>query len=354
MTSERRQAYQHATQRIRAALADDASGSTSLQLAASGFQAGQPGQDATHPVLHAWEIVQQVRQTDASEAAEEAVVGPLLEQPLRLAWHVILQAAGDHLQQRWTAEVLAPLDGLSALARLRALYGPQGKVGAFVERYVRPFLVDNETRPGQVLGQGLVLSPALLASVQQARQLQPVLAAQAPQPVTVELPRAPDVDSLTSLRHEATTWQLVCASQTVTLATPASDNAASAATVLWSFETCHDVVLTIVLACNRQCVERAAVVGITVPETPALRLSKHYAGEAGLVRFLQDFSAGTHTFTAADLAAASPGTPGPQPATLLQRYGLRAVRVACRVDLPPALTTLLAQLPTPVSTRIIN
>ena len=100
MTSERRQAYQHATQRIRAALADDASGSTSLQLAASGFQAGQPGQDATHPVLHAWEIVQQVRQTDASEAAEEAVVGPLLEQPLRLAWHVILQAAGDHLQQR--------------------------------------------------------------------------------------------------------------------------------------------------------------------------------------------------------------------------------------------------------------
>ena len=107
-----------------------------------------------------------MRQTDASEAAEEAVVGPLLEQPLRLAWHVILQAAGDHLQQRWTAEVLAPLDGLSALARLRALYGPQGKVGAFVERYVRPFLVGNETRPGQVLGQGLVLSPALLASVQ--------------------------------------------------------------------------------------------------------------------------------------------------------------------------------------------
>ena len=93
------------------------------------------------------------KQADASEAAEEAVVGPLLEQPLRLAWHVILQAAGDHLQQRWTAEVLAPLDGLSALARLRALYGPQGKVGAFVERYVRPFLVGNETRPGQVLGQ---------------------------------------------------------------------------------------------------------------------------------------------------------------------------------------------------------
>jgi type VI secretion system protein ImpL len=354
VTSESRQAYQQALSQLHESLADDPSREKSFQLAQRGFQEGKPGQASAHPLLKARGIVEHVRATTAAGEASEAVVWPLLERPLRLAWNVMVHEAGVYLQTRWVEEVLVPLQGLAALDQLHFLYGPQGQVGAFVTHLVQPFLRDNATRPRQMLGEELALFPTFLASLQQARQLQPLLAQQAPQPVTVEMTQVPVIDSVTNLRHELTEWRLECASKTFTMATPAPTSPALATTVLWSFAECHDAVITIVLSCDRRCVEGAAVVGMAVPETAELRLSKHYPGQAGLVHFLQDFRDGTQTFSRADFATKAPSTTGQGLEATLHRYGLQSIRVFYRVDVPRSLTTLVALLPGPIPPRIIE
>jgi hypothetical protein len=96
---------------------------------------------------------------------------PLLERPVRVGWKVLVDEAGALLQKQWTASIVTPLQGLSDLEQVDVLYGPQGKVRAFAEQFVRPFLADNATRLVQVLGEEVPLAPGFLKTLQVDRQL---------------------------------------------------------------------------------------------------------------------------------------------------------------------------------------
>ena len=148
----------------------------SFQLAQAAFQEGRPSEKSTHPVFKAWWIIEPTeRQRRVQGATLEKSFWPLLERPVLIAWKVILEGSGEFLQKSWAENVVAPTKGLSELEQADFLYGPQGKVREFVDKFVKPFLADNESRLGQSLGEEVPLGPSFLKTLQDEKQLKPVL-----------------------------------------------------------------------------------------------------------------------------------------------------------------------------------
>jgi hypothetical protein len=128
--------------------------------------------------------------------------------------------------------------------------------------------------------------------------------------------------------EDKTEFQLACGTQQFTV----SNHPAAATTVFWSFESCGEVRITIFVTCDLACVERAAAVGLSVPEVSSLALTKRYPGQSGFLHFIQDFSSGSRTFSRYDFDEAE---------AALNQYHLRAIRVFFNVSVPPSLTKLI-------------
>jgi hypothetical protein len=337
--SESRKAYLDSLKQIREQLASDAPLEKSFQLAQAGFQEGKPTEKSTQPVLKAWWIISQFREKEGSgdEAAQKSF-WPLLERPVLLAWKVILEEAGEFLQKSWADNVLAPTKGLSEMEQVDFLYGPQGKVREFVGQFAKPFLADNESRLGQILGEEVPLGPNFFKALRDERQLKPILemGRRNPHRVGVQATRESAIDSQTTVVEEKTEFLLECESKAFKVNDRPKDPAEASTTVFWSSEGCGDAVITILMSCDRRCVDRAATVGISVQEAPSLRITKRYKGQGGFLRFIQDFSAGSHGFGSSDFADGE---------ELLRKYRVMAIRVFYRVDVPPTLAKLMSLVP---------
>jgi type VI secretion system protein ImpL len=339
--SESRQLYLAALRQVGERLASHTAREQSFKLAQGGFAEANPTEKSTHPILQARWVIQDFRQQTAAADASEEVFWPLLERPILFAWKVVLEEASGFLQKSWAENVVAPAQGLSKIEQAVLLYGPQGKVREFVEQFLTPFLVENESRLGQVLQEELPLSPTFMTVLRDEKQLRPILASgsDASYRVRVETTRDAFINSDTNIVEEKTELTLECAASPFKLSNRPKTPTGHATTVFWSFTTCSDAVITLFVSCNRACVERATAVGMAVSEESALPLVKRYTGQTGFLHFLQDFSDGAQEFREADFA---------DPEATLRRYGIHAVRVFYQVDVPPTLKKIQSFLSGPI------
>jgi type VI secretion system protein ImpL len=339
--SESRQLYLGALRQVGEQLASHTAREQSFKLAQGGFAEANPTEKSTHPILKARWVVREFRQQAASGDVSEEVFWPLLERPVLFAWKVVLEEASGFLQKSWAENVVAPAQGLSKIEQANVLYGPQGKVREFVEQFLQPFLVENESRLGQVLEEELPLAPTFMTILRDEKQLRPILApgSDTSYRVRVEATRDAVINSDTNIVEEKTEFALECAAGTFKLGNRPKTAAGHATNVFWSFTTCGDAVITLFVSCNRACVERATAVGMTVSEESALPLVKRYTGQTGFLHFLQDFSDGVQEFRGADFTDTE---------ATLRRYGIHAIRVFYQVDVPPTLKKLQAFLSGPI------
>ncbi len=348
ISSEYRKSYTDSLQQINDQLAGVAPMEKSFELAQAGFREGKPAEKSTHPVFKAWWAIHQFREKEGAggDKAAEAF-WPLLERPVLFVWRVILEGAAEFLQKRWAENVVAPTEGLSSIEQLTLLYGPQGKVREFVNQSVAPFLVDNESRLGQVLGEEVPLSPDFLKMLSDEKQLRPILdrGQATPQRVRVEAARESSIDSELNIIEEKTEFLLECATKTFQVNNRPKDIREASVMVFWSFDGCGDVLITITMSCERLCVERAASLGISVPEVSALQVTKRYTGQMGFLSFIQDFSTGSHTFSLTDFADSYPLSMWPQVENTLRTYRVRAITIFYRLDVPSMLSKLVSLVP---------
>jgi hypothetical protein len=327
--SESRAKYLESLLQLRDELADDVSKEHSFQLAQSGFQEGKPSQDTKHPVMQAlWIIGQFQREQGAREASAEAF-WPLLKQPVMFVWREVLADASLFIHQSWIENVVKPSQSLSKLEQLGFLYGEQGEVQAFTDQFVKPFLLVNQSAPTQALGEALPIPPDVMHAVQAQKQLKPYALSEATtHQVRVATTYEALIESQTNLIEDKTEFQLACGAQQFTV----SNRPPAATTVFWSFESCGEVDITIFVTCNWACVERAAAVGLNVPEVASLALTKRYPGQSGFLDFIRDFRSGSHTFGPYDFGEAE---------ETLYQYRLQTIRVFFNVSVPPSLTKLM-------------
>ena len=104
----------------------------------------------------------------------------LVQGPARLLLFLTVHRAGEYVQERWREGVVKPLAALPPEQQIEALYGPQGKLGAFVNDWLKPFITEKERLPVKVGGVAMPLTPAYQAMVASERKFLPVLGDVAP------------------------------------------------------------------------------------------------------------------------------------------------------------------------------
>ena len=347
--AEGRKAYVNALKEIRQQLGQDVPIDKSFQLAQAAFQEGRPSEKSTHPVFKAWWIINQLRE---KEGSTDATLGksfwPLLEQPVRIAWKVILEGCGEFMQKAWADNVVAPTKGLSELEQAEFLYGPQGKVREFVDKFAKPFLGDNESRLAQSLGEEVPLAPAFLKTLRDEKQLKPILEVgkKTAHRVRVDITQDSAITSQTNLLEEKTEFQIECEAKTFKVSNRPKEGTEASTTVFWSADSCSDAVITVAMGCDRRCVDRAAAVGIPVSPSSSLSITKRYKGQGGFLRFLQEFGGGSRTFTLGDFMDSYAPAEWQRLGATLQPYRVSSIKVSLRTDVPPTLATFMSLLPT--------
>src|SRR5882724_5736327 len=149
-----------------------------------------------------------IGQLKEKEGSADATLGksvwPLLERPVLIAWKVILEGCGEFMQKAWAENVVAPTKGLSELQQAEFLYGPQGKVREFVDKFAKPFLTDNESRLAQSLGEEVPLAQSFLKTLRDEKQLKPILEVgkKTPYRVRVDITQDSVITSQTNLLEE--------------------------------------------------------------------------------------------------------------------------------------------------------
>jgi type VI secretion system protein ImpL len=346
--SENRQAYLSALKDMRQQLGEDVPMEKSFQIAQALFQEGGPSEKSTHPLFKAWWMISQFRDTEGSrDPTLDKSFWPLLERPVLIAWKVILEGSGEFLQRTWADNVVAPTRALSELEQADFLYGSQGKVREFVDKFVKPFLVDNESRLGQPLGEEVPLGPAFFKVLRDEKQVKPILelGKKTPFAVRVGVTRDSAIESQTNLTEEKTDFQVDCGAKTFKVSNRPKEGTEASTVVFWSPDSCSDAIVTVFLSCDQRCVRGAADVGMTVPELSSLPIARRYKGQTGFLRFLQEFNAGSRTFVPGEFTESSSPSESPKGAEMLRRYRVSAIRVSFRTEVPPTLTTLMTLLP---------
>ena len=345
---ESRLPYLNALKEIRQQLGQDMPIEKSFQLAQAAFQEGRPSEKSTHPVFKAWWMIEQLKdKAGSTDATLGKSVWPLLERPVLIAWKVILEGCGEFIQKAWAENVVAPTKGLSELEQAEFLYGPQGKVREFVDKFAKPFLGDNESRLAQSLGEEVPLAPSFLKTLQDEKRLKPILEVgkKTPYRVRVDITQGSVIMSQTNLLEEKTEFQIECEAKTFKASNRPQEGAEAGTTVFWSADSCGDAVVTVSMSCDRRCVERATAVGIAVSPLSSLSISKRYKGQGGFLKFLQDFSGGSRTFTPADFADSYAPAEWQRLDATLRPHRVDTIRVSLRRDVPPTLASLMSLLP---------
>ena len=186
-----------------------------------------------------------------------------------------------------------------------------------------------------------------MKALRDEKQMKPLLemGKRNPHRVGVEATRESIIDSQTNIVEEKTEFLLECDARQYRLSNRPKDPTEASTAVFWSSEGCGEAVITILMACDKRCVERAASVGIAVSEAPSLRVTKRYKGQSGFLRFIQEFSGGSRSFGPSDFADAQAPAEGPRSSEALRRYRINSIRVFYRVDVPPSLSKLMSLAP---------
>jgi type VI secretion system protein ImpL len=338
-TSPERKAYEKALDAITGKLEGKPLPEAGFELVRATFAEGKPGADSASPVLRAWWLASQPQAGAATREGEPDIVGGLLREPVLFVWRYLLEVTGEHLQKAWAENVEAPIVSLPPAEQVVLLYGPGGRLGAFAEKFTRPFLTEQGDGAATLLGEQLPFSPAFLEVMKDSTDLGVLLGGGTPpQPVVVKAARPSELEGQGSLREEQTLLTVTCAGKTYRLTDRPIDASEREATVPWSLQTCGDV--TIAVYFTNSGPDAAA-------EASHYQLTRRYTGQKGFLYFLQEFATGSHDFALEDLE-------GDAAQWNVLKFLVKSIRVYYDVALPPALQRLMARLQNPVPPEIAS
>src|SRR3546814_1711068 len=113
-------------------------------------------------------------------SGEDLAAWSIVQGPARLLLLLTVHRAGEYVQTRWVESIVEPLAKLPASEQIATLYGEQGKLDAFVNDWLKPFVTEKERMPVKVAGLSMPLAPAFQGVVGAERQFLPVLGAAKP------------------------------------------------------------------------------------------------------------------------------------------------------------------------------
>ncbi|HOC10141.1 type VI secretion protein IcmF/TssM N-terminal domain-containing protein [Thermomonas sp.] len=269
----------------------------------------------------------------------------IVQGPSKLLLFLTVHKAGTYVQQRWRESVVKPLSTLPPEQQVDALYGPQGKLSAFVNDWLKPFITEKERLPVKVDGVAIPLSAAYQGMVAAERKFQPVLGDVAPfQAGSFTLTQPSQLGALDE-GAEGTVLEVECRERVYRASSAGASLAEATAQVFWSPSSCMQARIRISVAAPAPKQPEAAPVQEFDPATsqmqpaapiaavPELSLVRTYAGVDGFAALIKDFANGAHAFGVEDFRDSYSPAQWTQLRPKLDAAGFRGVRVFLKVDL---------------------
>ena len=245
----------------------------------------------------------------------------LMRAPLLFAAGTATAEAARNLQQRWSTEVIGPVEGLQDEALQQALIGEGGFLWTFVADAAQPFLrpAASGYAPASALGMRFPLSPAFLSLLSETPQHIAVYPASYPvrvgfSPVTVN-PKARAYPRGLSLRMD-------CGGEPLRAD---AYNYQGTALFDWSPEQCGNLTLAILF--------------------DSFTAEKVYDSPLGFARFVDQAAAGIMEFTPSDF---------PTVQQQLENLGITRLRTRFRIEGGEAVRERLHALPSALIRSILH
>ena len=264
----------------------------------------------------------------------------VVQGPARLLLFLTVHRAGEFVQERWRESVAGPLAALPTEQQVEALYGPQGKLGAFVNDWLKPFITEKERLPVKVGGVSMPLTPGYQAMVANERKFLPVLGDVPPFLAGSFTLAQPSALGALDEGEAGTTFEVECRERVYRASSAGESLADATAQVFWSPSGCLQARIRIAMRLPAAAGEALAAFDpdssemVAEPQAPGeLSLTRIYPGPEGFAQLVADFAGGSRAYTVEDFRASySPA----QWAALRQRLaeaGFRGARVFLQVEL---------------------
>lgn len=307
-------------------LGEDGSGTEVYQLAVAFYQAkGRAGDGPAADYAQLLQALDKPAEKFATQfRSEDLTAWSIVQGPARLLLLLTVYRAGEYVQARWIESIVQPLARLPANEQVATLYGAQGKLDAFVNDWLKPFVTEKERIPVKVAGIAMPLAPAFQRVVSAERQLLPVLTADKPFMAGAFVFSGPTETGAIAEGADGTVLEIDCKGERYRAASNAPSLVEAKVTVFWSPASCAGALIRISLAepvpaalaaaINSDPVTAATPPAAATPATPAplppppaagpdLSLTRIYPGPEGFVQLLEDFQDGEQAYALDDFRA---------------------------------------------------
>ena len=232
----------------------------------------------------------------------------VVQGPSKLLLFLTVHRAGEFVQERWRESVVKPLAALPEDQQIEALYGQQGKLGAFVNDWLKPFITEKERLPVKVGGVSMPLTPGYQAMVASERKFLPVLDDGPPFLAGSFTLAAPSELGALDEGEAGTVFEVECRERSYRASSAGESLADAKAQVFWSPSSCLQASIRVSFALPPDEVAEPtqefdpATSEMQAVEAPVeeVSLTRIYAGPEGFARLIEEFSGGVHAFTAED------------------------------------------------------
>ena len=265
----------------------------------------------------------------------------VVQGPSKLLLFLTVHRAGEFVQERWRESVVKPLAALPQEQQIEALYGEQGKLGAFVNDWLKPFITEKERLPVKVGGVSMPLTAGYQGMVAAQRKFLPVLGDIAPFLAgSFTLLRPSELGALDE-GAEGTVFQVECSQRNFRASSAGASLADATAKVFWSPSSCLTASIQINMVAPPP--EDAEAVQEFDPDTSEMQaaetpgeqisLTRIYEGPEGFKRLIGEFSGGARAFGIEDFRESYSPAQWSEVRQKLADARFRSARVFLQVEL---------------------
>jgi len=225
--------------------------------------------------------------------------------PSKLLLFLTVHRAGEYVQERWRESVVKPLANLPQEQQVEALYGPQGKLGAFVNDWLKPFISEKERVPMKVGGVAMPLTPGYQSMVAAERKFLPVLDNGPPFLAGSFTLTQPSVLGALDEGEGGTVFEVECRERVYRASSAGESLADAKAQVFWSPSSCLEARIRINMAVppaeepeplQEFDPNSSQMQAAEAPAAEQISLTRIYAGPEGFARLVEEFANGSHLF----------------------------------------------------------
>ena len=304
------------------------------------------GQPDKPPATEYAELANAVDKPDEKYATEfkgdDLSAWSVVQGPSRLLLFLTVHRAGEFVQERWRDSVVRPLAALPAEQQIEALYGPQGKLGAFVSDWLKPFITEKERLPVKVGGVSMPLTPGYQAMVANERKFLPVLGDVAPFLAGSFRLAQPSALGALDEGESGTVFEVECRERVYRASSAGESLADATAQVFWSPSGCLQARIRISMAVPVEAPEdvlqefdpdSSEMLQAAAQPPEEISLTRIYAGPEGFAELIADFSSGSRAFGVEDFRDSYSPSQWSALRGRLADAGFRGARVFLSVEL---------------------